>query len=219
MNQIETIIQNNMDVWEACWQEPFVQELVSGTLPMEKFKGYVLQDGVYLRELARVFAMGMSKAPTMAEMQVYYSLLSFVNENENSTRLQYLNQWEISLQQAEECVLTDENKAYMQFLMECAEHKSMAELIIAVLPCMLSYQWLAKKMLKTNPQALQGPYGPFWQDYVTAGYDDACENWRAFAQKQIETADEQQLARLNDIFRDSSIHEQAFWKMSYQGNQ
>ena len=50
------------------------------------FKGYIVEDSLYLREYAKVFAWGMTKAKDMQTIRTYYSLLSFVNESEDAAR-------------------------------------------------------------------------------------------------------------------------------------
>lgn len=57
------------------------------------FKGYTVDDSLYLREYAKVFAWGMIKAEDMDTIRTYYSFLSFVNEGEGSTRMQYLERY------------------------------------------------------------------------------------------------------------------------------
>ncbi|WP_338485388.1 hypothetical protein [Alkalicoccus halolimnae] len=56
-------------VWEASFHHPFIQELRSGTLPEEKMKYYVLQDGYYLSHFARVQSMAGSKAEDFFTVQ------------------------------------------------------------------------------------------------------------------------------------------------------
>ena len=49
-----------------------------------------VEDSLYLREYAKVFAWGMTKAKDMQTIRTYYSLLSFVTESEDAARLHYL---------------------------------------------------------------------------------------------------------------------------------
>ncbi|MBP3485979.1 MAG: bifunctional hydroxymethylpyrimidine kinase/phosphomethylpyrimidine kinase, partial [Oscillospiraceae bacterium] len=56
-------------VWDACLKHPFVQGVGDGSLPVEKFQYYMLQDYLYLFEYARVFAAGVMKAGEEEVMQ------------------------------------------------------------------------------------------------------------------------------------------------------
>ena len=87
---VSALVQADLPVWEQCLQTEFLQKMENGTLSEDCFKSYLVEDSLYLREYAKIFAWGMTKATTMAAMRTYYSLLSFVQENEDLTRLQYL---------------------------------------------------------------------------------------------------------------------------------
>ena len=84
---VSALVQADLPVWEQCLQAEFLQKMENGTLSEDCFKSYLVEDSLYLREYAKIFAWGMTKATTMAAMRTYYSLLSFVQENEDLTRL------------------------------------------------------------------------------------------------------------------------------------
>ena len=90
---VSALVQADLPVWEQCLQTEFLQKMENGTLSEDCFKSYLVEDSLYLREYAKIFAWGMTKATTMAAMRTYYSLLSFVQENEDLTRLRYLEQY------------------------------------------------------------------------------------------------------------------------------
>ena len=62
MNFSEHLRQLAAPIWEAQLRHPFVVALGKGTLPLEKFRFYILQDARYLEELTKVFAAGAEKA-------------------------------------------------------------------------------------------------------------------------------------------------------------
>ena len=49
-------------IWDACLRHPFVTGIGDGTLAVEKFRYFMLQDYLYLFDYARVFALGVVKA-------------------------------------------------------------------------------------------------------------------------------------------------------------
>ena len=81
---VSALVQADLPVWEQCLQTEFLQKMENGTLSEDCFKSYLVEDSLYLREYAKIFAWGMTKATTMAAMRTYYSLLSFVQENDDS---------------------------------------------------------------------------------------------------------------------------------------
>ena len=93
MTFTQELIEKNLSVWQQCLDSPFLQQLGAGALDEACFKGYIVDDSLYLREYAKVFAWGMTKAEDLDAIRTYYSLLSFVNEGEGATRLVYLNRY------------------------------------------------------------------------------------------------------------------------------
>ena len=55
---------------------PFVVEMGDGTLPVEKFKRYFLQDYVFVSDLVAMTAMGVAKAPDFKGANVLNQFLS-----------------------------------------------------------------------------------------------------------------------------------------------
>ena len=81
MTFLEQCIQDSMPIWQTCLESEFVQGVAHGTLPEECFKGYIVDDSLYLREYSKVFAWGILHTHDMEEIRNYYSHLSFVNES------------------------------------------------------------------------------------------------------------------------------------------
>ncbi len=51
MSFVKTLVDNSMDIWEAYLKHPFIIELQQGTLDIEKFKHYIVQDSIYLKSM------------------------------------------------------------------------------------------------------------------------------------------------------------------------
>ena len=55
---MKDILTRNIPIWEECAATPFVQEVQTGKLPLEKFKRYMIQDSIYLKNYARHIRKG-----------------------------------------------------------------------------------------------------------------------------------------------------------------
>ena len=117
---VSALVQADLPVWEQCLQTEFLQKMENGTLSEDCFKSYLVEDSLYLREYAKIFAWGMTKATTMAAMRTYYSLLSFVQENEDLTRLQYLEQYGLREADIQSLPLRPESRAYLDCMIDAA---------------------------------------------------------------------------------------------------
>ena len=212
---VSALVQADLPVWEQCLQTEFLQKMENGTLSEDCFKSYLVEDSLYLREYAKIFAWGMTKATTMAAMRTYYSLLSFVQENEDLTRLRYLEQYGLREADIQSLPLRPESRAYLDCMIDAARTgDGEAECLMACLPCMLSYGWIFQKLLEEKPSVQDTLYGALVVDYAGKGYEAACRDWAAFAEKVCEGLSDERLARCREIFHACSEHELNFWAMA-----
>ena len=212
---VSALVQADLPVWEQCLQTEFLQKMENGTLSEDCFKSYLVEDSLYLREYAKIFAWGMTKATTMAAMRTYYSLLSFVQENEDLTRLRYLEQYGLREADIQSLPLRPESRAYLDCMIDAARNgEGEAECLMACLPCMLSYGWIFQKLLEEKPSVQDTLYGALVVDYAGKGYEAACRDWAAFAEKVCEGLSDERLSRCREIFHACSEHELNFWAMA-----
>lgn len=209
------LMVENLPIWEQCLNSAFLQKLGEGTLPWDCFKGYIVDDSLYLREYAKVFAWGMVKAEDMEEIRTYYELLSFVNEGEGATRLCYLERFGLTDAGIQRLPQRPENLAYTRTMIAAArDGAGAAECMMACLPCMVSYGWIFTRLLERFPGVGDTPYWPLVRDYAGAEYRAACERWAAFTEKICTGLEPARERRCAEIFRACSVHELRFWEMS-----
>ena len=164
---MKDILTRNIPIWEECAATPFVQEVQTGKLPLEKFKRYMIQDSIYLKNYARIYGKAIFHADTLREIQLYYSMLNFVNDTESEVRLDYLKQFCMTDNDIELIAPLPENQNYIDFMFEIASHGKNEEILMAVLPCMLSYSYIFRK-LAAVPTSRQSRYWDFIKDYADA---------------------------------------------------
>ena len=217
MNFLEECIQDSLPIWESCLNTKFLKGVADGSLPEECFKGYIVDDSLYLREYSKVFAWGMIHSRDMAEIRNYYSLLSFVNESEDATRRYYLKRYGITDEEIQPLPLRPENRAYVDSMLAAArDGEGAAECMMACLPCMVSYQWIFQRLLQQYPNVRQTPFWPLVRDYTSDAYEQACQSWLAYTDRICQELDTERKAQCSEIFRECSLHELHFWEMSSQ---
>ena len=89
------------------------------------------------------------------------------------------------------------------------------EILMAVLPCMLSYSYIFRK-LASVPTSRESRYWDFIKDYADEQYAESCKEWSAFAGYKCAGLSEANKKYLADIFEKASLLELAFWKMAYR---
>ena len=213
MNFVDACMKDSLPIWERCLKSEFLVKMADGTLDSRCFRDYIVDDSLYLRQYAKVFAWGIIGTEDPEAMRTFYSFLSFVNEGEGSTRLQYLDKFRLSDARVQKLSPRKENKAYTDFMLEAAKEGS-AECMMASLPCTLSYGWIFTQMLKAHPEIRETFYWPMVRDYAENGYEEICQRWIAFGNKICMDLPQNRLDRCMEIFRECSRLELGFWEMS-----
>lgn len=213
---MDEVVNQNIPIWEECAKTPFIKELQTGTLPPEKFRQYIIQDSIYLKNYARVYGKAIYHSLNLKDIQTYYSMLNFVTDEESTVRLSYLAQFGITDDDIEYIEPLPENRKYIDFLLHIAEKGDACEILMAVLPCMLSYSYVFRKIAKAQGVG-ESRYFDFIRDYAEEEYLENCRSWRDFANQRCDGLPEREKEKLSDIFTRGSLLELEFWKMAYGG--
>lgn len=216
MSLMHEVIKKNIPIWDKCAATPFVRELQSGKLPFEKFKQYMIQDSIYLKNYARIYGKAIYHSTSLKNIQMYYSVLNFVTDTESAVRLKYLKQFGMTDNDIEFIEPLSENQEYIDFMFGVAEQGNVCEILMAVLPCMLSYSYIFRKVAAA-PESKQSRYWDFIQDYADDRYFEDCKAWCEFADTKCDHLPKESWERLSEIFEKASVLELDFWNMVYRG--
>ncbi len=214
MTFFEEAVAVAMPLWRAAADEDFLTGMGEGTLDRQAFLDYIVQDSLYLRDYLKAYAMALFKSQTLRQMQVFYSVLGYVNDGENATRLRYLSEAGLT----DDDVDTMEKKpacaAYTDFLLRVAREEDVPEIVMAVMPCMVGYRFVFEELLRRCPAVLEGPYAPLVRDYTAPEYAAACAEWTDFTNALCAPLPAERRAHLIDLFVQASAHELYFWQMA-----
>ena len=212
MSFMKEITEESMDLWKAAADESFLEQMGKGTLDRTLFLDYIVQDSIYLRDYMKVYAMGMFRSPSLRDMQFFYSVLGFVNDSENATRLGYLRDGGLTDDDVERIEKKKACRDYTEFLISKAENGSLEEILMAVMPCMTGYEYVFAETLRRHPQVLDTYYGPLVRDYTSPEYSECCREWESYCDRICSCYPDRN--HLSSVFREASMHELMFWKMA-----
>lgn len=202
-------------VWEACLRHPFVTGIGDGTLDMEKFRYFMLQDYLYLFDYARVFALGVVKARDPELMRVFAANVDAILGGEMKIHRAYMKRLDITEEQVFSIKPALANLSYTNYMLSVAQTGGPMEIVASIMACSWSYAEIGQA-LAAIPGAAEHPFYGEW----IRGY--ASEEYAATNQALIELMDslaadagEEQLAYLTDVFVNCSRYELGFWDMAW----
>ncbi|MEK8127585.1 thiaminase II [Paenibacillus filicis] len=202
------------DSWEASFRHPFVQGIADGTLPLDSFRHYVLNDAYYLSQFARVQALGAAKAhdlPTVSRMAVH---AQSTYEAELSLHEKFSKLLGITEEEREAFEPAPTSYAYSSHMLRAAYSGSLGDIIAAILPCYWLYYEIGEQLQHCTPEE------PIYREWIAAYGGD----WfRVLVEEQINRlnelaaqAGEADRARMRQHFILSSRYEYMFWDMAYR---
>ena len=214
MTFFEEAVAAAMPLWRAAADEDFLTGMGEGTLDRQAFLDYIVQDSLYLRDYLTAYAMALFKSQTLRQMQVFYSVLGYVNDGENATRLRYLSEAGLTDDDVDTLEKKPACAAYTDFLLRVAREEDVPEIVMAVMPCMVGYRFVFEELLRRCPAVLEGPYAPLVRDYTAPEYAVACAEWTDFTNALCAPLPAERRAHLIDLFVQASAHELYFWQMA-----
>ena len=152
------------DLAAAALEHPFVTGIADGTLPRERFAGYVAQDAFFLEAFARAYALGVVHSRDRATLEAFADLLAGVR---GELRLHdgYAGRWGIDLAGVEPLPATS---AYAEFLLATAALGDVGETCAAMTPCMRLYAHLGQALVLRAT----GPYREWVDTYADPAFEE-----------------------------------------------
>lgn len=210
------LLASSVDLWQAYYDHPFVQGIQNGTLDHEKFRFYTIQDYLYLLDYAKVFAVGMSRADDPAVMHTFSQYISQIMDCEMNVHEGYMGTFGITKDELRAAQPSLANRSYTSYMLACAQAGGPAEALTAILACAVSYEHIAKEMVRRQPDCISDPfYGAWVASYASEQYAEENRVLCGMVDRLTANYTETQCAKLIDIFRTCARYEKAFWDMSW----
>lgn len=220
MKMTAAMVERAMPIWEEIMKEPFLTEMADGSLPVEKFKNYTIQDTLYIKGFSKTYAYGFINSDDIRIMRRFYQCMHVILADESMLHIRYLQEYYgLKEEKVYEMPMAPENKAYTEYMVDVAKNGTAQETLAAVMPCILSYLYIARRVKTAAKEkgSFEGSHFKLWiEEYASQRYADACDEISAFMDDISEGLSEELQERVMEIFCNSSRHELNFWKMAYR---
>lgn len=203
-------------IWPQYLCHPFVTQMADGTLPMEKFRYYMLQDYLYLKDYVKIFAAIIQKTDDFEQIRFLSGEMAETIGETFRTHLPYMKRLGITEEEIRDARTHIDNSAYSHYMLCEAQTGDVLTGLVTLLNCSWSYAYIAEKIAGRCPDALRDEnYGAWFVGY-------ASEEYRRTNQALIDridalgaSADEEAVQRLCEIFEKCCLFDLRFWDMVY----
>src|SRR5215468_7873253 len=139
-------------IWRSIYGHPFLRELHAGTLSMNRFVYFILQDYVYLLDFAQVLCQAGAKSPDLETLELFCRHAVGAVEVERSFHASFGKSLGLSRRQLDAVNKGPITQGYISHLQSVARGGTLGEIVAAVLPCYWIYGEVGKQLYKSRPR-------------------------------------------------------------------
>jgi thiaminase/transcriptional activator TenA len=195
-------------------EHDFINELMNGTLPYDKFLFYLRQDSFYLTQYGKVLAGLAAKLNTVDHME---SFLRFAGDTilvERALHESFLKDAHkgLPLEVSPSCML------YTGYLSQLLATNSVETTLAAVLPCFWIYKKVGDHILE-NQTTKENPFQSWIDTYGGDEFAQAVDKAIAICDHAAQAATEAQRKAMTEAFAYAAKMEWMFWDSAYRMEQ
>lgn len=212
-NHLLPMIRKTVEVIE---NTPHMQDILKGTMPLERFRFQIKQNYNYLLEYTRCFAVGLSKCRNFDEMLDWYNILKNTMEGTVMHNRDYwAKQIGLTLEEMDSAIMAEGKRSYTSHELARAFEGDLAEALMALLPCNLLYMHMGKDLLPQCTLPEDNMYRRWIEFYTLPEYVKKCENEIRMINQYTENKSEKEIRRLLEIFAIGCNYEILQWQNMY----
>ena len=203
-------------LWPRYLCHPFITQMADGTLPLEKFRYYMLQDYLYLRDYTKILAAILQKADTFEQIHFLSDLIESTIGETYRTHIPYMQRLGITKDEIYQAHTHIDNCAYSHYMLCEAQNGNVLTGLVALLNCSWSYAYIAEQIVQRYPQALQNEtYGAWFAGYLSEEYRKANQDLIDRIDALAASISPQEENRLCELFEKCCLFDLRFWDMAY----
>ena len=195
---------------------PHMQDILHGTMPLERFRFQITHNYLYLTEYTRCWAVGVSKSRSFDEMRDWYKVLSSTFEK---TVMMNRDFWAkkvgLTTDEMDAAVMAEGKSSYTSFQLARCFEGDLANALMAVFPCNVLYWHMGAHLL---PQCTLPPDDMFREwiaFYVSPEYVEKCEGEIGMVNRLCANKPPEEQRRLLDVFAAACNYELLQWRDMY----
>lgn len=216
MKLTDELYENVREIWEGYHNHPFLVEMKEGTLPVEKFRYYMIQDYRYLYEYAKVFALGVVKSQDYEMMRMFSGMVESTLNGEMDIHKKYMERLGITEEEVRNTPAAENNVLYTDYMLSEAYRGGVLEILVAILSCAWSYEEIGREVAKVPGMLEHEFFGEWVRGYASDAYKEMTEELLDLVNKEGEGISDEKKRELIEIFTKCSRYEGLFWDLAYE---
>ncbi len=206
--------QKYNDLWERMVTHPFVVEMGEGTLPVEKFRRYFLQDYVFVDDLVAMTAMGIAKAPDFGAADRLNRFLTGILNPENDLFVRAFRELGASEEDYLSVSASPTTRAFGDLLVRAGLEGDFTDIITVLYVTEGTYLDWGTRLLKTNEK----PANPVYREWIDIHGPEVLGELVSWIGGHLDSVDiGDRRPRIERNFLTALRYEYMFWDVAYKG--
>jgi thiaminase/transcriptional activator TenA len=177
------LIEDAGEDWARFTRHRFVEDLAAGTLDPAAFRYYLVQDYRFLVHFSRAWALVAVKSEDVDDIKSAASLVHTLIDDELKLHIETCAGWGLSHDELKATPEDPANAAYTRFVLERGFAGDLADLLVALMPCVIGYAEIGARLDRDPATVRDG--NPFAAWIATYAGDDY-QSGAAAAADQLE---------------------------------
>lgn len=202
--------------WRKMLDLPFLKGIIGGSLEKKLFLEYLIQDTIYLKDYAKCYAYAITKTDNIEVMRILYDCLGIISKDESCVHIIYLKDLGYTESRALCKPIHEVNRKYLDYMLYFSKHGTLAQNITCLVPCALSYFYIAKecKKIALDLKTYHNNYYKKWIDFYSGSfYEQSCEKLIDLCSLILNNLSSDEINNLYEIFEKSTHYENLFWQI------
>jgi thiaminase/transcriptional activator TenA len=202
--------ESTKKIYDRILTLPFNQELMKGTLGIDRFIFYIRQDSLYLEDYCRVLSLIASRLDNTERILQFLKFAGDCIIIERTMHEKFLSGHKDSgkIEKSPACF------AYTNFLLATAAFRSTEEAVASVLPCFWIYRETGDYIYEHADPA--NPYREWIDTYAAEEFRQATDIAIDVTEELAVRTNELTRSKMMEAFRISTKLEYIFWESGYK---
>ncbi len=215
MSLTQSLRQQYAPLWERMVTHPFVYEMGEGTLPIDAFRRYFLQDYVFVNDLVAVTALGMAKAPDLTAANQLNQFLTGILNPENDLFVRAFKELGASEAEYASASANPTTQAFGDFLMRVGLEGTFEDVLMLLYVTEGTYLDWGTRLLEAGKR----PDNPVYREWIELHGPAVLGDLVSWIGEYLDRADlAHRHTRMEQIFLTALRYEYLFWEAAYHGH-
>ncbi|KRM09436.1 thiaminase II [Paucilactobacillus suebicus] len=213
MNFTNQLHEAAKPIWQASFDHPFIKEIANGTLPLDKFKFYLMQDRYYLEQFGDLHGEIANQISDPDIKQFLLDGAAGLHDGETDIRHTMFQELHLTDEDIKTTPIAPTAYDYVTHMNFQLNNAFPAAAVTALLPCYWLYSEIGQRL--ANVKSPITVYQQFLDSYSAADFENGTNQMIEIVGKMSEPLTDNQRDYVEKVFLQSSTYELHFWQMAY----